>query len=127
MKNLLGTVAVVDDDPSMRRSVERLLNAHGIMTEGYTTAESFLNEVQAGSIRCIVLDVHLGGMSGIELWHHLKQAGTDIPVVFMTAIEDEALEREAVAAGCIAYLRKPFPAEPLITAVKRSLALPSCD
>ncbi|WP_153323234.1 response regulator (plasmid) [Sinorhizobium meliloti] len=127
MKNSLGTVAVVDDDPSMRRSVERLLNAHGIMTEGYTTAESFLNEVQAGSIRCIVLDVHLGGMSGIELWHHLKQAGTDIPVVFMTAIEDEALEREAVAAGCIAYLRKPFPAEPLITAVKRSLALPSCD
>ncbi|MGH0241131.1 response regulator transcription factor [Sinorhizobium meliloti] len=126
MKNSLGTVAVVDDDPSMRRSVERLLNAHGIMTEGYPTAESFLKKVQTGSIRCIVLDVHLGGMSGIELWHHLKRAGTDIPVVFMTAIEDEALEREAVSAGCIAYLRKPFPAEPLITAVKRSLALPSC-
>ncbi|RVI74004.1 response regulator [Sinorhizobium meliloti] len=119
-------MAVVDDDPSMRRSVERLLNAHGMMTKGYPTAESFLNKVQTGSIRCIVLDVHLGGMSGIDLWHHLKRAGTDIPVVFMTAIEDEALEREAVSAGCIAYLRKPFPAEPLITAVKRSLALPSC-
>ncbi len=57
----------------MRRSVERLLNAHGIMTEGYPTAESFLNKVQTGSIGCIVLDNHLGGMSGIELWRKTRK------------------------------------------------------
>lgn len=67
LENSLGTVAVVDDDPSMRRSVERLLNAHGIMTEGYPTAESFLNKVQTGSTRCVVLDIHIGGMSGIDV------------------------------------------------------------
>lgn len=121
MENSPGTVAVVDDDPSMRRSVERLLNANGFTTEGYPSAESFLSLARIQLIRCIVLDIHLGGMSGIELWHHLKHAGASIPVIFMTAVEDETLEREAVDAGCIAYLRKPFPAESLITAVKRAL------
>ena len=110
-------MAVIDDDPSMLRSVERLLNANGFVTEGYSSAEAFLNEAQTGRFRCIVLDIHLGGMSGIELWHRLKQGGTSPPVIFITAADDETLERAAIKAGCVAYLHKPFRAESLIAAI----------
>lgn len=110
-------MAVVDDDSSMRRSVERLLIANGFLTEGYASAEAFLNHAQTSKIRCIVLDIHLGGISGIELWQHLKQGGTSPPVIFITAADDDTLEREAIKAGCVAYLQKPFPAESLIAAI----------
>ena len=125
MKNAPGTVAVVDDDASMRRSVERLLNANGFVTDAYASAEGFLSNAQTGAIQCIVLDIHLGGMSGIELWHQLKHTGINLPVIFITAVDDETLESEAVNAGCIAYLNKPFPAKSLITAVNRALGLSS--
>lgn len=115
------TVAVVDDDPSMRRSVERLLNANGFATEGYASAEAFFNRGDASRIGCLVLDIHLGGMSGVELWHRLKASGTALSVIFITAVEDEALEREVLKAGCVAYLHKPFPAEFLISAVNKAL------
>lgn len=115
------TVAVVEDDPSVRRSVERLLNANGFATEGHSSAEAFLGRANASGIGCLVLDIHLGGMSGIELWHRLKASGINLSVIFITAVEDEALELEAVKAGCVAYLHKPFPAELLIRAVNRAL------
>jgi len=121
LENSPGTVAVIDDNPSMRRSVERLLNANGFITEGYASAEAFLGNAQTGGVRCLVLDIHLGGMSGIELWHHLKQAGISLPVIFITAVDDEVLGQEAVKAGCIAYLQKPFPAESLVAAINRAL------
>lgn len=121
LENSPDTVAVVDDDPSMRRSVERLLNANGFMAEGYASAEAFLSYAQTSVIRCIILDIHLGGMSGIELWHHLKQAGISLPVIFITAVDDETLERETIKAGCVAYLQKPFPAESLIAAINSAL------
>lgn len=108
---------MIDDDPSMLRSVERLLNANGFVTEGYSSAEAFLNHAQTSVLRCIVLDIHLGGMSGIELWYRLKHAGINLPVIFITAVDDETLEREALNAGCIAYLHKPFPAESLVAAI----------
>lgn len=111
----------------MLRSVQRLLKLHGFPTEGYPSAESFLSLAQLQNIRCIVLDIHLGGMSGVELWQHLKQVGTSPPVIFMTAVEDDALEKAALSAGCVAYLRKPFPAESLIFAVNTALGLSSCE
>jgi FixJ family two-component response regulator len=116
------TVAVVEDDPSMRRSVERLLNVHGFPTEGYSSAETFLSRDAVSKIVCIVLDVHLGGMSGIELRRRLKDSGSRLPIIFITAVDDDALELEAAEAGCIAYLHKPFPATLLIAAVDRALA-----
>ena len=110
-------MAVVDDDPSMRRSIERLLGAQGFSTDSYTSAEEFLQSAQISVIRCIVLDIHLGGMSGIELWQHLKQAGGGPPVIFITASDDERLQSEAIKAGCVAYLQKPFAADLLIGAI----------
>lgn len=116
-------VAVVDDDPSMLRSVERLLNANDFSTEGHPSAEAFLAKADLTRLGCLVLDIQLGGMSGVELWQHLKASGVDLPVIFITALEDESLERAAVEAGCFAYLRKPFPAKPLIAAVNMALVL----
>ncbi len=118
---------MIDDDPSMLRSVERLLNANGFLTEGYSSAEAFLDHAQTSGTRCIVLDIHLGGMSGIELWHRLKHSGINLPVIFITAVDGEALEREALNAGCIAYLHKPFPAESLVAAVNSALQRSSRD
>ncbi|MQX45770.1 response regulator [Sinorhizobium medicae] len=70
---------------------------------------------------CVVLDMHLGGKSGIELLHRLRAFGINLPVIFITAVEDEGLELEAVKAGCVAFLHKPFPAFILISAVNRAL------
>ena len=116
-------MAVVDDDPSMLRSVERLLNANSFPTEGYPSAETFLAHADSKSLGCMVFDIQLGGMSGVELWQQLRESGIVLPVIFITALEDDTLERAAVEAGCVAYLRKPFPAKTLIAAVNTALAL----
>ncbi len=122
MERLPSTVAVVEDDPSMRRSVQRLLNVHGFLTEEYPSAEAFLARTASGNTGCLVLDVDLGGMTGVELQHQLRKSGSKLPVIFMTALEDDALEAEAWKAGCIAYLHKPFPGALLIEAVNKAMA-----
>jgi FixJ family two-component response regulator len=116
------TVAVVEDDPSMRRSIERLLNAHGYQTQGYASAETFLESDFVGKIGCLVLDIHLGNMSGIQLRIRLRDSGFILPVIFITAVDDEALEAEALNAGCVAYLHKPFAAKFLLSAIDKALA-----
>lgn len=121
------TVAVVEDNPSMRTSVERLLNAYGLTTEGYPSAETFLSHATPAELGCIVLDIHLADMSGIELRHRLKTAHCRLPVIFITAVDDDALELEARRVGCVAYLHKPFPAASLIGAVKEALAGDATD
>lgn len=122
MERLLPAVAVIEDDPSMRRSVERLLNAYGFRAVSYSSAETFLGRDAATQINCIVLDVHLGGISGIELCLRLKDSGSTLPVIFITAVDNDALELEAIQAGCVEYLHKPFPAALLIAAVNKALA-----
>ncbi|AYG62134.1 response regulator [Rhizobium jaguaris] len=114
-------VAIVEDDASMRRSVKRLLNAHGFATEEYPSAESFLRRTGDGNVECLVLDVDLGGMSGIELQRRLKGDGSCPPIIFITALEDEALQADAEKEGCFAYLRKPFPAGSLIQSINEAL------
>lgn len=110
MKSRPDLVAVVEDDPSMRRSLERLLNLHGLATEGYASAEAFLDSGAATRAACAVLDVHLEGMSGIELQRRLTASGSTLAVIFVSATDNDALELQAVQEGCVAYLRKPFPA-----------------
>ena len=122
MGKLRRTVAVVDDDTSLRRSVGRLLNDYGFAAVEYASAEAFLRHDVKTPIDCLVLDIDLGGMSGIEL-RKLKGAGAKLPIIFITALEDTRLQSEAEQAGCIAYLRKPFAGSVLIDAVKKALGL----
>ena len=109
------TVAIVDDDASMRVGLERLLQAHGFGTEIFPSAEAFLGAASAAD--CLLLDIHLGGMSGFELRRRLSSAGSTLPVIFMTAFDDEGTRHEASCLGCAAYLRKPFVGQLLIEAI----------
>jgi len=115
-------VAVVDDDPSMLKAIARLLGAHGFDAEVFASAEAFLRRDATKDAVCLVLDIHLGGMSGIELRRRLTDSGSPLPIIFITAVDDEATQQEAVAAGCAAYLHKPFPATQLIGAIQAATA-----
>ena len=112
-------IVVVDDDPSMLKGVQRLLTARGFDTKGFPSAERFLASPARHGAACFLLDIHLDGMSGIELRRRLAAAGCTVPVIFMTAFDDEATRRQAVAVGCIAYLHKPFPAQLLFGAIDK--------
>jgi len=113
----MHTIAVVEDDPSMLRGLNRLLLAHGFRVERFTSAESLLDDIAKCEAKCLLVDIHLGGMSGIDLKRRLSSSGRSTPVIFMTAIDNEATRQEAFDAGCIAYLRKPFLAQLLIDAI----------
>jgi len=99
-------IAVVDDDASFRRAVGRLARLWGFRTWSFASAEEYLRiGVQSD---CIVLDLHLGGMSGLELQCALSAEGKSVPIVFVTAMDDPTARRRALEAGAVAYLEKPF-------------------
>lgn len=99
----------------------------GLRTEGYSSAEAFLSHATPAKLGCVVLDMHLVDMSGMELRRRLKTAHSRLPVIFITAIDDDALELEARRVGCLAYLQKPFAAASLYAAVKEALAGDATD
>ncbi len=103
----------------MRKSIERLLRANGYSTTAFASAEEFLESGVADHALGLVLDIHLGGMSGIELRRRLLAAGSKLPVVFITAFDDEATHAEALAVGCADCLHKPFEAHRLTEALQR--------
>jgi FixJ family two-component response regulator len=119
MPTLPKTIAVVDDDASMLKGIERLLGAYGFAIKVFASAEAFLERNAAADVDCLVVDIHLGGMSGIELRQHLTASGCKLPVIFMTAFDDEATRMQAQSAGCIAFLHKPFTANLLIGAIEQ--------
>src|ERR1700682_947675 len=112
----MRTIAIIDDNLSMLKGLDRLLSAHGFRVQTFASAELFLEGVAECEADCLVLDIHLGGISGIDLQRQLTSSGTDLPVIFMTAIDNPAIRQEAFDAGCVAYLRKPFFANLLIDA-----------
>ncbi len=115
-------VCVIDDDASLLRALRRLLRAGGFDVEVFSSAEAFLESGHRERVDCLVLDVRLEGMSGLELQERLVAAGSEIPVVFMTAAHDDLSTRErAHRAGAIDYLRKPFDDESLIGAINRAI------
>jgi FixJ family two-component response regulator len=122
MSTQTKTVAVVDDDRSMLVGVERLLNAHGYATKVFASAEAFLDPGAETGADCLLLDIDLGGMSGIELQRRLASCGCAVPIIFMTALDDEATRARALETGCVAYLLKPFVGRSLIDAVKIAVA-----
>jgi FixJ family two-component response regulator len=115
-------VFVVDDDPATLRGVERLLRVRGFDAMLFDSAEAFLDVATPHGAVCVILDIHLKGMSGIELTHRLASSGSSLPVIIMTANDTDALRKTALDAGCIAYLCKPFSARSLLDAVSRAAA-----
>jgi FixJ family two-component response regulator len=115
------TVAVVDDDPSVLKATETLLEAHGFDVIGFSSAEDFLDRSQAEQLDCLLLDINLSGLSGLDLRHRLSELGSPFPVIFMTALDCEVMRGRALRSGCAAFLRKPFEANQLVDALAKAL------
>jgi FixJ family two-component response regulator len=113
-------VGIVDDDPSLRAALARALRVNGIHVETFGSAEEFLQRRVAGDPECIVLDVHLGGLSGFDLQDLLEAGGNAPPIIFITAHEDMLAER-ARSGGAFGYLRKPFETQALIALLRQHL------
>ena len=112
-------IAVVDDDESVRRGLSRLLSLHGYAVSTFVSAEEFLRHVPESRFSCLVLDIYLGGMTGIDLGRELRKSGNATPIVYMTA-HDEAETSDALASGPSAVcLRKPFTGAELISQIAR--------
>ena len=113
-----GTVAVIEDDEGMREAMESLLVAAGFDTAVYASAEEFLKRGPLDHASCIVCDVRLPAMSGIELLMELRRRGASSPVIVITAHDSPALRKEASRCGAVAYLAKPFAGAALLDAIE---------
>jgi FixJ family two-component response regulator len=112
-------VAVVDDDENLCRSLGRLLRATGIHPITYTSAEAFLADTRQPQFDCLVLDVQLGGMSGIELAQEIVAKSEKTPFIYITAHDDPEMRAQAEALGCTAYFRKTDSGLDLLDAIRK--------
>jgi len=113
-------IAIVDDDISVRRALGRLIRSEGDEAETFASALELLDAVSRG-FSCLIVDVHLGGMSGLDLIDALKERGVSVPVIVITAFDDEAMRERACRSGASAYLRKPLDADVLLGAVQKAV------
>ena len=111
------TVVVVDDDPVMRQALDGLLSVLGYRTELHASAAEFLGAADTTEAACLMLDIQLGAMTGIDLARKLAASGLDFPILFMTGSDDEQFRRDAIDLGCVAFLRKPFRTDQLMQAI----------
>jgi FixJ family two-component response regulator len=114
------SVVVVEDDAGMSKAIERLLRAAGFQSTSFASAEELLQTEAAASADCLVLDIHLPGISGLELGRRLVTAKRPKPVIFITGQDEAPLQNEAQALGC-PYLRKPFQGKALLEAIRRAI------
>jgi FixJ family two-component response regulator len=113
-------VGIVDDDPEMRKAIRRMLSAFGYTTYAFDSADAFLRTAATSKADCLVVDIQLGDISGVELVRQLTEIGYKFPIIFMTGLDDEIIRSQATQLGCVAYLRKPFSADRLIEAIVKA-------
>lgn len=119
----LSLISVVDDDDSVRESLQCLIRSFGFTVEAFASAEEFLKSDHLRDTRCLILDVRMPGMNGIELRRRLVASHCDIPVIFITAHGDETARSQALRDGAVDYLLKPFTEEELLNAIHAALKL----
>ena len=122
MSKLKQTIVVVDDDAGMNQALTRLLKAAGFGAVTFRSAEDFLQAGCAEKAECLILDIHLPGMSGFELRRQLTHTGIEPPVIFITAYDDLASRQQAEQAGAVGYLAKPFPGRNLLDLLGKALS-----
>jgi FixJ family two-component response regulator len=115
-------IALVDDDVAIREALQDLLRSCGYETRAFSSAEHFLAECQIGTVGCIVLDMKMPGMSGLELQAHLLSAGGAPPIVFMTSHADSQMRSAAMRAGAHAFLEKPVDDHVLIERLQSAMS-----
>ena len=113
---------VVDDDESVSKALKRLMKSAGIKARSLSSAEDFLNQGCHNVPGCLILDVRMPGMNGLELQEKLVKSGSTMPIIFMSAHEDAPAREQAMKAGAIAFLKKPFEDQILIEKINSALS-----
>jgi len=122
-----STIAVVDDDASLREALRGLLRSAGFHAEVFASAEEFLRSGRVRGTACLILDVRMPGMSGVELQERLMASDLAVPIVFISAHGDEEVRALALERGAVDFLQKPFSDDALLTAIARAGGISSQD
>jgi len=117
----LPLVAIIDDDASVRATTDSLVRSLGYIVNTFASAEEFLRSNRLDDLSCVIADVQMPGMSGVELQGHLLTQGEHVPFIFVTAFPDERVRAQALRAGAICYLTKPFDEDSLIQGLQAAL------
>jgi two-component system response regulator FixJ len=118
-----ATVYVVDDDDGMRRALSLLLNTVGYKTAAFASPKEFLDKFKADTTGCLVLDIRMPGMSGLELQQHLNRLGSMLPVIFITGHGDVPMAVQAMKEGAFEFVQKPFRDQDLLDRINHALKL----
>jgi FixJ family two-component response regulator len=114
-------IAIVDDDESMRVSTATLMRSFGFAARGFASAEEFLQSPELGETSCLISDVQMPGIGGLELQKRLVSENRRTPMIFITGFPDPRIQERALAGGAVCFLKKPFDAQTLIQCVDRAL------
>jgi len=114
-------LSVVDDDESVRESLPDLLREFGFAARAFSSAEEFLASDSVGQTKCLILDVAMPGMTGLDLQQELRRRGQRVPVIFITALKDEAIREQALQQGAVSFLYKPFSDTALLEALNAAV------
>ncbi|MGD0849914.1 response regulator transcription factor [Bradyrhizobium sp.] len=117
----LSLISVIDDDASVRAATDNLLSSHGYLVQTFASAEEFLQVARLDDLSCIVADVQMPGISGLDLLTHMRTQGYTVPFIFITAFPDDSVRARALKAGAICLLAKPFAGPVLIDSIKTAL------
>ena len=120
-------ISIVDDDESVRRTTKLLVESFGYRAAVFESAESFLKSSQLYETSCLVVDVQMPGMNGLQLQSQLAAEGHSIPIIFITAYGDQESRRQGVQAGAIAFLYKPFSDAQLLKSIRSAFMLKNGD
>jgi FixJ family two-component response regulator len=120
-REALAVISVVDDDISVRLATLDLLNSAGFTCEVFASGEEYLGSGHAPQTSCLILDLNMLGMSGLEVQSNVVRSGKDIPVIFITAFPEDWSREQAYRAGAICYLAKPYSDEELLAGLERAL------
>jgi FixJ family two-component response regulator len=116
-------ISVIDDDESVRFAVENLVSSVGHEVRTFASAESFLASEAAGRTTCLISDVQMPGMQGLELQELLLAKGCDLPIIFITAFPDPVVRQRALSAGAVGFLGKPFEPDELIAILEKIVSV----
>jgi FixJ family two-component response regulator len=117
-------ISIVDDDDSIRNSLDDLIRSAGFRTQGFPSAEAFLSSPRARDTACLILDVRMPGMNGLDLQRTIVAANWQIPIIFITSHTDDAARARALEAGAVGFLYKPFRDDELLNAMETILRAP---
>ena len=121
---MLSVISVIDDDASVRTATDNLLSSHGYQVHTFASALDFLRSARLDDSSCVVADVQMPVMSGLDLLTHMRTQGNNAPFIFVTAFPDDSVRARALKAGAICFLAKPFAGPVLINCIENALNKP---